>query len=471
MQVLVCGAGRIATQLLQQLGESWDVVLVDMNQERLQKATARFSSVRQTVSGDASSPVVLDEAGVGEADYVLALTGSDAVNLAIIDHAQKRGLRAILALAHEQVEVQAFRERRVRFILPGRLLAQHAYHFLQDPRITIHTLDMVEAEVVEIDAADHFALVGRPVSTLAHAGWQLVGLYRDGELLFPEADMRVGKSDRLVILGQRDVFNTVCSLMECGLPHFPLTYGQTLVVQIPTDGSQAAVLSEALHLAQHTRVQSVRMLVAQGAAPEASMLQDWPQTRTPVVQSMGEEDELAVLRSTVRTYNTGLVLRPPLRPSWLDLFKRAPHVNLAHNLGCPMFLARNPQAQYKRIVVTFNGSTAGMAGLEVGVDVARQTRLPLAAVVVQESDVIQGAGGEKWLEETLHSLREMAHVHKVPIEEIVGEGNPVRETLAAVRATDMIIIGCERSQKGLFVPNVPELLVRRLPGSVVLVPA
>ena len=143
MRVLVCGAGDVATQLLKQMGETWDVVLIEIEKRLLQGAAASSSCVSRTVAGDASSPVVLEEAGIEVAEYVLALTGSDKVNLAIVDQARKKGVRAILALVHEQIDGQQFRDRGVRVIAPGRLVAQNIYHYLQDPRIKVHPLDMI----------------------------------------------------------------------------------------------------------------------------------------------------------------------------------------------------------------------------------------------------------------------------------------------------------------------------------------
>ncbi len=469
MRVLICGAGDTTSQLLKQMGENWEVVLIDPEKERLQDFVAAHPCIQRIQAGDASSPVVLEDAGLENADYVLALTGSDKVNLAIAEHARKKEVGAVLALAHEQLDVQAFRDLGARVILPGRVLAQNIYHYLQDPRIKVHPLDITEAEVVEIDAADHFALVGRRISALVNAEWRIVALYREGRILFPEPDMRVGKTDRLIILGQRDVFNNVCSLMECGLPHFPLTYGQTLVIQLPEGSGVQEVLQEGLYVTQNTRVQKVRVVAPEDTAPGQTMFDQWPQSRLPRVETYSAEEDLRVLHRVCQAQNTGLVLRPPLVGSWADIFKRPPHVELAHSLGCPLLLGRGAKS-YERIAVAFNGSSVAVAGMEVAIDVARQTGGTIEAIVVQESDVVQGPGGGEWVDDVLASLRELAHVHKIAIAEQLREGNPVREIVAAAAESDVVVMGCSRAQKRLLTPNIPELVTRRTKGSVLLVP-
>ncbi len=41
MRVLICGAGRIVVEVLRRLGQNWEVTVVDLNQERLDRQDLR----------------------------------------------------------------------------------------------------------------------------------------------------------------------------------------------------------------------------------------------------------------------------------------------------------------------------------------------------------------------------------------------------------------------------------------------
>ncbi|MGB6931035.1 MAG: NAD-binding protein [Syntrophobacteria bacterium] len=74
MKVLICGAGKVTRHLLARLGESWHVTLIDKSEDKLQDLIAKSENVQKVIAADGSSPVTLDDAGVVDFDYVLALT-------------------------------------------------------------------------------------------------------------------------------------------------------------------------------------------------------------------------------------------------------------------------------------------------------------------------------------------------------------------------------------------------------------
>jgi Trk K+ transport system NAD-binding subunit len=61
------------------LGDNWDIVLVDIDEDRLSGA-AEIRAV-EPIAGDGSSALVLNRAGIDGAAVVAVLTGSDEVNL------------------------------------------------------------------------------------------------------------------------------------------------------------------------------------------------------------------------------------------------------------------------------------------------------------------------------------------------------------------------------------------------------
>lgn len=80
MKILIVGAGEVGFHIASRLSvENKDVVVIDRDQQSLRRV-ADYTDV-QTVVGSGSSPVVLQEAGIKEAEIVLAVTDSDETNL------------------------------------------------------------------------------------------------------------------------------------------------------------------------------------------------------------------------------------------------------------------------------------------------------------------------------------------------------------------------------------------------------
>ncbi len=80
MRILIIGAGEVGYNIAQRLAvENKEVVVVDKSSDALRKL-AEASDV-QTIQGSGSSPAILEEAGIADADIFLAVTDSDEINL------------------------------------------------------------------------------------------------------------------------------------------------------------------------------------------------------------------------------------------------------------------------------------------------------------------------------------------------------------------------------------------------------
>lgn len=80
MRIIIVGAGEVGFHLAKRLvSENKEVVIIDKNQEVLSLMSDQLDV--ETVLGSGSSPKVLEEAGVKEADILLAVTDSDEINL------------------------------------------------------------------------------------------------------------------------------------------------------------------------------------------------------------------------------------------------------------------------------------------------------------------------------------------------------------------------------------------------------
>ena len=80
MKIVILGAGQVGASVAENLvRESNDITVVDIDPAKLQYLQDRFDL--RTVLGFASHPDVLRQAGIEDADMLLAVTQSDETNL------------------------------------------------------------------------------------------------------------------------------------------------------------------------------------------------------------------------------------------------------------------------------------------------------------------------------------------------------------------------------------------------------
>ena len=80
MKIVILGAGQVGSTLATNLAsESNDVTLVDSNEELLSELRDRLDI--QTVCGWGSHPEILEQAGIEDADMLVAVTSYDEINM------------------------------------------------------------------------------------------------------------------------------------------------------------------------------------------------------------------------------------------------------------------------------------------------------------------------------------------------------------------------------------------------------
>jgi trk system potassium uptake protein len=80
VKVLIVGAGEVGFHIANRIAlENKDVVVIDKNPEAIRRISENLDV--QVMVGSGSSPVVLEEAGIRDADIMLAVTNSDEINL------------------------------------------------------------------------------------------------------------------------------------------------------------------------------------------------------------------------------------------------------------------------------------------------------------------------------------------------------------------------------------------------------
>lgn len=102
MKIVIAGSGKVGAVLAEQLSRvGHDIIVIDIEPENLAYVENTFDVM--CMEGDAASPAVLQEAGITECDLLIAMTGSDEVNLLICLIAKKLGVDQTIARVRKPV--------------------------------------------------------------------------------------------------------------------------------------------------------------------------------------------------------------------------------------------------------------------------------------------------------------------------------------------------------------------------------
>lgn len=204
MRILIIGGGKVGTYLAKALiDEGHQVRVVESNPHRVHEM-ANVLERDVALLGDGCRPNVLERAGVDEADVLVADTGNDEDNLAIVLMARKRARPPrTIARVNNPNNQAIFESVGTDTVISSteivlRAIAQEIEVDHVSPLITLRkgNIALVKLSVPETSPARGVSIsaIGLPRDCV------VVALEREGELLIPSGETAVEAGDAMLIL-------------------------------------------------------------------------------------------------------------------------------------------------------------------------------------------------------------------------------------------------------------------------------
>ena len=120
MNALIIGCGRVGSTIALQLQkEGWDVTVVDESEDALSRLGDNWPG--RFVRGHGMDTDLLREAGIEDADAVVAATDGDNTNIVIAQVAQKRfGIECVVARILDPARADFYAKRGLRTVCPTK---------------------------------------------------------------------------------------------------------------------------------------------------------------------------------------------------------------------------------------------------------------------------------------------------------------------------------------------------------------
>ncbi|GBG03197.1 potassium transporter inner membrane associated protein [Azospira sp. I13] len=212
MKIVILGAGQVGASVAEALvHEANDITIVDSDRERLSSLQSRLDL--RTICGNAALPSVLADAGLDDADLLIAVTQSDQTNLVACKIAKSRfnvptriaRLRAADFLEDEQLLAEE--NFAVDFaICPEENITDYVVRLVDYPE-ALQVLEFADGRLVmvAVRAYEGGALVGKPVHKLRdhlppQVDARIAALFRQDQPIIPEGETVIHAGDEVFIL-------------------------------------------------------------------------------------------------------------------------------------------------------------------------------------------------------------------------------------------------------------------------------
>lgn len=208
MTIIVVGCGKVGTTLIDQLSqEDHNICIIDEKADVVQ-TTANTYDVMGVV-GNGASYNTLQEAGIEEADLLIAVTDSDELNLLCCIFARKGGACATIARVRNPAyfpEINFIKEELgiSMIINPEFAAAMEISRLLRFPSaIEINTFAKGRIELMKFRVAPGSVLCGMKISSMhGKLGCDILvcAVERDHETLIPTGGFELEENDRIFII-------------------------------------------------------------------------------------------------------------------------------------------------------------------------------------------------------------------------------------------------------------------------------
>ncbi len=167
MDIVVAGGGMIGGGLVRRLLDNkHDVVLIDRNKEVCDKLYTETGVV--AVNGNVTSIEALNDAGVRKADVVVAITGTDADNLACAILAKSFDVSQIIVRMRDPAYKNAYRVAGASTIVRVTdLMVSQIMMDIENPQVRrITTIGGGKADIFLVIVPEHAKVAGKSVQDI-----------------------------------------------------------------------------------------------------------------------------------------------------------------------------------------------------------------------------------------------------------------------------------------------------------------
>jgi len=224
-RVTVVGGGNIGLSLAKMVEENHRHVRLNLIEIDKKRAELVAQTLERTVviHGDALDTDILEEANVGRAETVIAVSNDDEVNILTSLLAKRFGCERAVTLINKISYAPLVDSLGIDTVVSPRVITVSTIlqHVRRGRIRSVHTLSEGFGELIEAEALETSSLVGVPIrDAKLPPGVMVAALVRENEVIIPRGDTVVRAGDLAMIFAATEVVKKVEKIFAVKLEFF-----------------------------------------------------------------------------------------------------------------------------------------------------------------------------------------------------------------------------------------------------------
>lgn len=214
-RVVIIGGGNVGLFLAEHLeleDADMKIKLIEIDKDRAEVVADRLNKTT-VINGNALSQEILDEANVGVAETVIAVSNDDEVNILSSLLAKRLGCRRVVTLVNNS---NSYSELVSSLgidvaVNPREITISSILQHIRKGRIlSVHSVCKGKAEIIEAEAVEASPIVGKKLSNLDLPNGVKIGAISRGDyVVIPDSETVIQAGDGIIILSKADMVSQV----------------------------------------------------------------------------------------------------------------------------------------------------------------------------------------------------------------------------------------------------------------------
>ena len=338
MKITILGAGQVGGTLAENLaGEENDITVVDSDGDRLRELQDRLDI--RTVHGMASFPSILKQAGVDDADMLIAVTNTDEVNMLACQIAYTMfktptRIARIRQTDYHRERVKLFRDEAIPvdvLISPEQVVTRYIRRLLEYPG-ALQVLDFADGKVQLVAMKAYYGgpLVNQELRTLRqhmpNVETRVAAIFRRGQAIVPKGTTVIEADDEVFFIADhrhiRAVMSELRRLDQC-YKRIVIAGGGNIGMQLAQEieGSyNVKIIDHNVQRCHHLSRVLHKAIVFNGNASDRDLLVAESIEETDVFIALTNNDEANLMSSLLaRRLGARKVMALVNNPAYVDL--------------------------------------------------------------------------------------------------------------------------------------------------------
>ncbi|MDX1659230.1 MAG: Trk system potassium transporter TrkA [Nitriliruptorales bacterium] len=304
MRIVIVGAGAVGSYLADRLStEGQDVVVIENDAARAAEIQENLDAL--VLTGNGASAITLREAGVEQADLVIAASNSDGVNALACHTAHGLGVDRTVARIEDPDLRAGLEDLGVDVVIDPGEMAAHEVEDLVSQRGVFDVIEFASGRLTLVGgiARDGSPMLGRTIADLRAADqdaeWAVTAVVRGGETIPVRGHTTVRENDHVLMMVATEDLQTTRRLLGLGDEQVErvVILGSTRVGELACDmllarNLDVVIVDPDVDRCRFLADQHPKALVLAGDPTDPAVLGDLGLVDTDVIAALSGWDEV-----------------------------------------------------------------------------------------------------------------------------------------------------------------------------------